>query len=170
MSCRRLSRYRVRTVRIRAATEEDVSHILRIAQQVHGVLTRDRPPHLWGERAEFSSAESFYLQALRGKDGVLFVAEIGEGKVVGYVLAAIEREPDDLIAVPYMSVIELAVEVTHRRAGIGHLLMDRVHEWAREHGLNILQLAVWEFNRDAVEFYENLGYVTILRKMERRLE
>jgi len=90
--------------------------------------------------------------------------------MVGYVYATAEKTPDDLITVPYVSVDELAVDEKYRRSGIGRSLMDHVHNWTREKGLNILQLGVWEFNRSAVEFYEQLGYRTIMRKMEKLLQ
>ena len=155
--------------KIRVATKKDVSQICKIAEKVHDMVSQHRS-NFWGEDVEFCRVQDFYLQILREEDSVIFVSEIEEGKVVGYVYATIEKKPDDLISVPYASVNELAVEEKHRRRGIGKLLMDRVHDWTREQGLNILQLAVWEFNRGAVEFYEHLGYKTIMRKMEKVLQ
>lgn len=155
--------------KIRVATKQDVHQICKIAEQVHDMVKQHRSNFL-GDCMESRKAQDFYLQVLKGEDSIIFVAEIAEGKVVGYVYATVEKTPDDLITVPYASVNELAVEEKYRLSGIGKSLMDRVHNWTREQGLNILQLAVWEFNRGAGEFYDKLGYKTIMRKMENVLK
>lgn len=90
--------------------------------------------------------------------------------MIGYIYATIETKPDDLITIPYVSVDEIAVKTKYQSLGIGKLLLDRVHRWTRQHGIRVIQLAVWEFNKKAFSFYEKMGYVTIMRKMEKVLK
>ena len=47
---------------------------------------------------------------------------------------------------------------THRRRGIGHLLVNEVLEWARLRRARTLQLMVTSNNEPAILFYQHLGF------------
>ena len=47
---------------------------------------------------------------------------------------------------------------THRRQGVGRMLVDEVIRWARSRGANILLLMVTSVNESAMQFYERLGF------------
>ncbi|XP_024611583.1 N-alpha-acetyltransferase 10, partial [Neophocaena asiaeorientalis asiaeorientalis] len=51
-----------------------------------------------------------------------YVAEDENGKIVGYVLAKMEEDPDD---VPHGHITSLAVKRSHRRLGLAQKLMDQ---------------------------------------------
>jgi ribosomal protein S18 acetylase RimI-like enzyme len=50
------------------------------------------------------------------------------------------------------------VAPTHRRLGIGRLLVNAVVDWARAQDTVILQLIVTSNNDGAIKFYERLGF------------
>jgi GNAT superfamily N-acetyltransferase len=52
---------------------------------------------------------------------------------------------------------------------MGKALMERAERWALERGVSEVELSVWEFNLDAIEFYRELGYATSKRVMHREL-
>jgi peptide alpha-N-acetyltransferase len=52
-----------------------------------------------------------------------YCAEDEDGKVVGYVLAKMEEDPEDA---PNGHITSLAVRRTHRRLGLAKKLMDQV--------------------------------------------
>ena len=54
-----------------------------------------------------------------------YVAEDEKGKIVGYVLAKMEEDPDD--SVPHGHITSLAVKRSHRRLGLAQKLMDQVN-------------------------------------------
>jgi ribosomal protein S18 acetylase RimI-like enzyme len=85
-------------------------------------------------------------------DGVALLAE-EDGKAVGYVLA---RYGDHGPTTVYVS--DLWVDSTARRGGIGRELMRRVSEAAIAHGSTHVVLDVDSKNRDAIAFYEHLGF------------
>lgn len=155
-------------MRIRPAIKKDIPQILRIAKQVYRMIAKNRLKY-FGNLGECSKTADFYQKAMNSKNGIVFVAEKGKDRVVGYVYASIERLPDDLIAIPHISVDELVVDEKNRRSKIGSALIAKISEWAKEKGLNVLQLAVWEFNKSAIAFYKKMGYKTIMRKMEKVL-
>jgi GNAT superfamily N-acetyltransferase len=118
--------------------------------------------------------------AVRGRDYVLgliadeavgfFVAQVGD-RLVGLICVMIKESPEVPIFVRrrYTVVNDLVVKDGFRRAGIGRALMEKAHDWAVAEGADSIELNVWEFNREAIEFYQTLGYETASRKMNKRL-
>ena len=45
-------------------------------------------------------------------------------------------------------------------------MIEFIRGWAREQGYRRLELNMWEFNEDALAFYEALGFSTYRRYME----
>jgi ribosomal protein S18 acetylase RimI-like enzyme len=118
--------------------------------------------------------------AVRGRDYVLgliadeavgfFVAQVRD-RLVGSICVMIRQSPEMPIFVRrrYAVVDNVVVKREFRRTGIGRALMEKAHEWAVAEGADSIELNVWEFNREAVEFYKTLGYETASRKMNKRL-
>jgi GNAT superfamily N-acetyltransferase len=118
--------------------------------------------------------------AVRGRDYVLgliadeavgfFVAQVGD-RLVGLICVMIKESPEVPIFVRrrYTVVNDLVVKDGFRRAGIGRALMEKAHDWAVAEGADSIELNVWEFNREAIDFYQTLGYETASRKMNKRL-
>ena len=59
----------------------------------------------------------------------------------------------------------LVVREKFRRSGIGQSLIKKAHQWALDKGVIQVVLNVWEFNKEAIAFYEKLGYRTASRRM-----
>jgi ribosomal protein S18 acetylase RimI-like enzyme len=55
-------------------------------------------------------------------------------------------------------LISMWVAPTHRRLGVGRLLVEEVIRWARSRGALRLQLMVTGRNESAIRFYERLGF------------
>jgi ribosomal protein S18 acetylase RimI-like enzyme len=108
---------------------------------------------------------------LADKNAALLVAE-REGRLIGMILLRVREAPDVPILVPrrYAAVEDVAVRKECRRSGVGRALMEEAHQWARAQGLRQVELNVWEFNQEAINFYEKLGYRTASRKMWKSLE
>jgi len=62
-------------------------------------------------------------------------------------------------------VEELIVFEEHQGVGAGKALMSAAREWCQEQGVKDMMLTVWEFNTDAIAFYERLGYSPLSRTM-----
>jgi ribosomal protein S18 acetylase RimI-like enzyme len=56
-----------------------------------------------------------------------------------------------------------------RRQGIGRALMLAAEQWTRERGVTSVELIVWDFNREALQLYEQLGYSVEFRRLRRVL-
>ena len=104
---------------------------------------------------------------LSNDEAGLFVAE-RLGEVVGVIYLEIEWATSSH-RVPSRScwVSNIVVRQDVRRQGIGRQLMEVADAWTHEHALEQVKFVVWEFNVDAISFYEHLGYATLQREMWR---
>jgi len=56
-------------------------------------------------------------------------------------------------------LVSMWVAPTHRRRGVGRLLVEAVSDWARSKQARKLRLMVTDNNQAAIEFYGRLGFV-----------
>ncbi|XP_019499052.1 PREDICTED: N-alpha-acetyltransferase 10 [Hipposideros armiger] len=82
-----------------------------------------------------------------------YIAEDENGKIVGYVLAKMEEDPDD---VPHGHITSLAVKRSHRRLGLAQKLMDQASRAMMENfNAKYVSLHVRKSNRAALHLYFN---------------
>ena len=81
-----------------------------------------------------------------------YVAEDQMGKIVGYVLAKMEEEPDEVI---HGHITSLAVKRSHRRLGLARKLMEQAARAMVENfGAKYVSLHVRKSNRAALKLYQ----------------
>jgi ribonuclease HI len=103
---------------------------------------------------------------LAEKNSALLVAVKG-CEILGYIHMALQGDEKHPALLPrqYIKVRDLAVDRKFQHSGAGRALMQAAEGWARERGVNTIELNVWEFNRGAFAFYQKMGYVTSSRHM-----
>nr|WP_284698154.1 GNAT family N-acetyltransferase [Thermoanaerobacterium thermosaccharolyticum] len=69
----------------------------------------------------------------------------------------------------FVYIDDLCVSSTHRRKGVGRKLFRHIVDYVKKSGYDTLELTVWEFNSDAIKFYESLGMTTKNRRMELKI-
>jgi ribosomal protein S18 acetylase RimI-like enzyme len=70
-------------------------------------------------------------------------------------IAACFLDPDDH---KMAHLVSMWVAPTHRRHGVGRLLVNRIIEWSRTRSAETLRLNVTSNNDVAIRFYERLGF------------
>lgn len=88
-------------------------------------------------------------------DHGLFVAVDDAGAVIGFIHVFARRT---LHAGAAAQVLAMAVAKTHRRRGIGTLLLARAEAWAADQGLATVMLYSRDGRDDAHGFYAAAGY------------
>ncbi len=148
------------TIDIRTATASDSPAIGALASEFHTYLRS------LGDPTEFRFGADAYLRDGFGPkpafDGL--VAE-AFGIIVGYALFHDGYETDRGRRVIHL--IDLYVQESRRRQGIGNALLRRVADVGQGRGAEILNWSVYKPNELAARFYEKLGarYITGLHWM-----
>ena len=69
----------------------------------------------------------------------------------------------------FLDVDEFCVDRDCRRQGIASKLIAFIKNHAKERGFSRIELNMWEFNQDALAFYEAVGFETYRRYMEMKV-
>lgn len=157
-------------VTVRAAVPDDYDNLCLLIDQ-GDALHRKRLPRIF-RKPEGPVREKEHLLALmKNEETAIFVAEI-DGRPAGYLNILVTEAKDIPVMVPrrYAVVDQITVDARYRRLGIGRALMEQAERWALEIGAASVELNVYEFNQEAIEFYRALGYKTASRRMRRRLD
>ena len=85
----------------------------------------------------------------------VFVA-VARDKVVGYLHV---EKYDVLYAGTMANILGLAVELDHRKQGVGKLLVGEAERWAINHDIHAIRLNSGMSRKEAHKFYRNIGYV-----------
>jgi RimJ/RimL family protein N-acetyltransferase len=139
-------------IAIRPAEPADAADLVALASEVGRepgdyLLTTDTWRSVSDERR--------YLRAVRRHaDAAVFVALDGD-EIVGRLSVARDPHP----ASAHVADIGLIVAASHRRRGIGRLLLDTAVAWARGSGIRKLELHVFPWNDPAIRLYERFGFV-----------
>jgi len=156
-------------INIRSATFADYHALCSLFNEVDA-LHRDHLPQLFQKPPGPVREQSYYQSLLTDENVGLFVAELN-GNLVGFVHALIRDTTLIPVMVPrqYAIIDGIAVKSELRGHGIGRSLMDRIQEWAITRGATTIELNVYEFNIEAVLFYQQLGFDTLSRRMSKPL-
>ncbi len=146
-------------VLIRESKKEDspaVYSLLRVIAELH----KTGRPDIFVDLVSKYTLDEVGARLSQNDSGV-FVAEY-QSNVVGYVFCEVKTEGSGKT----LYIDDLCVDQSVRRMGIGRMLIDKAAEYAKQKNCCRLMLNVWEFNKSAVEFYENYGFETRSRHME----
>ena len=157
-------------VQIRRAAILDFEVFNRLLLEVHR-LHVENEAHIFREPEDgVVFPKHRMVEILSDDEAAIFLAEAG-GRVVGFAVVMLRRPPDDALFVPRKFAVVDSIGVTEafQSRGVGRALMEEVTGWAREHHAPSIELSVHDFNRQAIRFYELLGFSTYLHRMEKKI-
>ena len=155
-------------MRIRFAKEEDLDAVNELRRQVNDLHIEGRPDVF---RAGFCDEMRDYVHVImEDPEQAIVVAEVGQ-TICGYAVlhhfhkpeSPFKREQD------FLSIEEFGVDRACHRQGIGSAMITFIRDHARDEGIRSVKLNVWEFNQDALAFYETAGFSTYQRYLEMKL-
>lgn len=110
--------------------------------------------------------EDYFAELLKDPFQEIFIA-VNQEEVVGFAVMELKEVPpfDSLVPrkVAYMN--DFGIKKTAHRNGIGRELFSVCKNWGKEMGANAIELTVWEFNKKAIQFYEEMQMEIVSRKM-----
>jgi ribosomal protein S18 acetylase RimI-like enzyme len=143
---------------IRKATSSDFADIQALYKQIdeqhHNAL-----PNLFKSSNDVERPLSYFENILDNENSLFLVAVIKE-KIIGFIQNEISETDHPLIkSYRYGHISDLVIDSELKRKGIGKLLLKESHKWFQEKEITEVNLTVFDFNEEAIEFYRNLGYV-----------
>ncbi|MDK2828130.1 MAG: hypothetical protein PWP67_930 [Clostridium butyricum] len=156
-------------IKIREATQNDYESISTLVKEVHSLHVKNRPDVYADVDNPFT--EERFKEILDDDKTKIFVAEDCNNDIIAYSIIEImtTRNIPILIQRKFAYIDDLCVSSNHRRKGVGRMLFRHIVDYAKKSGYDALELTVWEFNSDAIKFYEGLGMTTRNRRMELKI-
>ncbi|MBU3202307.1 GNAT family N-acetyltransferase (plasmid) [Clostridium estertheticum] len=155
-------------IAIRNCSIDDFKGINVLMNQVHKLHMESRSD-VYSKTDDPLSKKDF-LSIINDENKISILAEINY-IVVGLCIISIRPMSSNIALVPrkvaYME--DLCVHEDYRKQGIGRRLFLDAKKLALAFNVDSLELMVWEFNKNAVNFYENEGMNTRSRIMELKL-
>ena len=150
---------------VRYAKREELESVNKIRKQVNEVHVKGRPDLFREDGWQF--IEPFVYTRFDEENSGVIVAAI-EDEIVGFAVVQYIVRPESPYnkEQKYFHIEEFGVNEAHRRKGIATAMIDFVKEDARKRGFKKIELDMWEFNQDALAFYESAGLKTFRRYME----
>jgi GNAT superfamily N-acetyltransferase len=158
-------------MRVRTATADDawlLAELNRDVQQLHV----DALPGVYKQVDDLAPiVEDFNQRILSDPDWHTYIVEV-DGQPAGYACARVTRRPEHPYhyAHEYVYLDQISVRPEYRKSGCGRALMNAVFGLAREVGVSRVALDTLAFNKDAIAFYERLGFRMYKHTMDLQLE
>jgi diamine N-acetyltransferase len=156
------------SISVRGAEPADHAQLSQMFDELDR-LHREGAPWLF-QSPEREPRPAEWLRARLADPGAaLLVADAGS--CVGLASIQLRAAPDFPVFIPqqYAVIDDLIVHPGWRRRGVGRMLYQACEAWARMRGAPWVELNVYEFNREAYEFYSAVGFGTSLRRLRKPL-
>lgn len=149
----------------RFAKEEELPRINELRKQVNDLHVAGKPEVF---KPGFSEELQDYLYAIWNDPEQEIVVDEKDGVLRGFaVLHHIVKPENPFMYVrDYLDIDEFCVDEACRRQGAAREMIDFIRDYAKEKGFHRIELNMWEFNQDALAFYEAVGFSTYRRYME----
>ncbi len=152
-------------IRVRKAQPKDADTVLNMLGEILKLHHEGRPD-LFNETGSKYSKEQL-LEIFENPNRPVLVATNEHDDVVGYCFCIVKTaDTSALKDIITLHIDDLYVDPTLRGKNVGKFLLDHAIDLAKQVGAYNIDLNVWEFNENAREFYQHLGFSTMRRYME----
>ena len=148
---------------IEKATKNDFPGIHAIFQEVHD-------HHLNGTINTFKDIDPFtkeeFDESIKDKNTFLLVAK-EDTNIIGFILASIvEKEGRHTKFKKSLHINTLGTKKDSQNKGIGTALINEIKKIAKENKCDNINLSVWSFTENAINFYKHAGFTNQKTNME----
>ena len=150
---------------VRFAEKTDLERVNELRRQVHELHAVGRPDIF---KPGFPPELRDHVDAIWNDPGQEIVVNERDGVLCGYAVLHRINKPENpfMHKRDYLDIDEFGVDEACRRAGVATEMMAFIRAYAKENGFQRIGLNMWEFNQDALAFYEAMGFATYRRYME----
>lgn len=153
---------------IRKAEISDFQSVHKLIMQVHKLHVNERndiykdvdPMNFDEFKTELSNSNNIYL-----------IAEF-KNEIVGICFSQIKEISNNKIMKDrkILHIENICVDENHQKKGIGKKLYKQIVQLAKEKNIDNIELMVWGFNKNAINFYKNLGMNIKNLKFEQKIK
>ena len=156
-------------IRIRNAVPSDCAMIHPLQKEIAQLHHAGRPD-LFKTQARYFTQEDFDAR-LKNPAHTVFIAETLHGQVVGYAFAWVKacRNHSTYVDFDCFYIDDICVLKAWQKKGIGRQLLNACREKASALHCRSMELGVWHFNQDAIQFYTHCGFHIRTLRMEHTL-
>lgn len=152
---------------IRKANKKDFEQIHKLVMQVHKIHVENRsdvyknsdPLDINTFEEEISNSNNIYL-----------VAECNN-EIIGICFAELKNVLNNKIMKDrkIINISNICVKKEKQKKGIGKKLYNEILNLAEKLGVNSIELMVWGFNNNAINFYKSIGMQVKNIRFEKRM-
>lgn len=152
---------------VRFAEKEELERVNEIRKIVNDVHVTGRPDIF---KAGFNDELKNHIYDIWNAENKDIIVAERDGVICGFACVQYVDKPEN----PFMherkfcAIEEFCVDEKFRRQGVGREIINFIRQDAKKRGLDRVELNMWEFNEDALAFYEAVGFKTYRRDMELR--
>ena len=153
---------------IRFAAKEDLENVNILRKQVNDLHTAGKPEIF---KKGFSKELSDHIYTIFADPHQKIVVYEIDGAICSFAVINHITKPENpfMYVRDYLDIDEFCVDKAYRRRGLATEMIAFIRDYAKAEGFDRLELNMWEFNRDALDFYEAVGFNTYRRYMEMKL-
>lgn len=150
---------------IRFARETELEDINRLRKQVFDLHAAGKPDVF---KSDFSGELRDYIRTIWSDPEQRIVVAEYDGALAGFAVLHHIVKPENpfMRERSFLDIDEFCVDEDFRRCGVASEMIRFIRDWAKQEGFCRLELNMWEFNREALAFYEAAGFTTYRRYME----
>lgn len=150
---------------IRYATREELERVNELRKIVNEVHCNGRPDIF---KDGFCKELQDFIYTLWESDNSDVIVALRDNKIFGFACVDyVEKSESPYnLARRFYHINEFGVDEKYRRQGVATELFDFIKKEATAKKFDKIELDMWEFNDDALKFYESVGLVTYRRFME----
>ena len=150
---------------VRWARENELERVNELRMQVNALHVAGKPE---GFKPGFPEELRNYIYAIHKDPEQFITVAVKDGTICGFaVLHHINRPENPFMKErDFLDIDEFCVDEAFRRQRIASEMIAFIREFAKEKGFHRIELNMWEFNQEALAFYEAAGFQTFRRYME----
>ena len=150
---------------VRIARDDELNQVNALRKQVNDLHVAGKPEVF---KPGFCDELRDFIHVIRNDPEQDIVVAEQDDTILGFAVLHHIRKPENpfMYERDFLDIDEFCVDEAYRRTGVGTELMQFIRSYAEELGFSRIELNMWEFNADALAFYEEIGFKTYRRYME----
>ncbi len=152
----------------RKAKESDYDAILKMKRESYNWHHTNRPDFY--KYSELPMDKKEYEGLLNSQEYDIYAVE-SDNKICGYAIIKVMSFTDNPLILDHkrLFIDDIYIDPSFRKKGIGKFLMKELESICKSQGFKHMDLNVWNFNTEAINFYKKTGMKEIIIRMEKKI-